>query len=860
MSVSYAVDFASLLLLGPHETMIVAAASAFSQCHLNSKERNAAYRTLFSMASLIVTVQGAGLAFTLLGGRVGARWTPPQLARPLVGAATAYFVLNTGFVATAIALSSRDRILAVWQANFLWSAPSYFVGAGAAALAVAVIEHTGYWLAPLTFAPLYLTYRTYKVYLGRIEDEQRHVEQTSELHLATIEALARAIDAKDQTAHMHIRRVQLYATALARSVDLGEAEIQGIKTAALLHDIGKLAVPEHILSKPGPLTQEEFQKIRIHPQVGAEIIAAVPFPYPVAPLILSHHERWDGKGYPQGLKGEDIPLGARILTIVDYFDAVTTERPYHKALTHEGAMGLLKHESGRALDPRARRRSSWSSCRRCSRRPKRSRGRPRRPRPIDDVGRRRARGRAGARGGPAERVREHRARAPRDLRALRDRADDGHEPGRRRHDGAHRVEADQHRAVVGLRAVPAPADTEQLKCRFAAGVDAPQAAEPDAQARARAVRLGGAQPPHARQRQPARHLRRRGRPRADRPEVRDRLPAVLQRPLHRHAGALPRGAGPLHRGPPPAARAHRRAGRAGHPQLDRLRADPGRLAHRSADGAAEPPLDVRAPVARAGARRAPAERGRAHRDGHRRVQDDQRHPRPPGRRPRAARGGAARSRPACAPTTCASATPATSSSSCSPTARARPPRRSAASCSSASATSASKCARAGPSTSPRAPACRSSRTTARRTKRCSPTPISACTATRRRAAAHAGPTPVAREFLPPAVFDAGARCRRAGTAAADADARLTRRRPSRPRPAHAKIDPAAPTNAARGSPRGDPDVREARSRRTPAALHRPPAAARHERGEREVPRATARRALVRPTATGCRSSRSASTR
>src|SRR4029077_20135611 len=120
---------------------------------------------------------------------------------------------------------------------------------------------------------------------------------------------------------------------------------------ALLHDIGKLAVPEHILSKPGPLTQEEFQKIRIHPEVGADNIATVAFTYPVAPIILSHHERWDGKGYPKGLSGEDIPIGARILTIVDYFDAVTTDRPYHKALSHESAIGLLKHESGRALDP-----------------------------------------------------------------------------------------------------------------------------------------------------------------------------------------------------------------------------------------------------------------------------------------------------------------------------------------------------------------------------------------------------------------------------------------------------------------------------------------------------------------------------
>jgi len=124
-----------------------------------------------------------------------------------------------------------------------------------------------------------------------------------------------------------------------------------VKTAALLHDIGKLAVPEHILSKPGPLTQEEFQKIRIHPQVGAEIISGVPFPYPVAPLILSHHERWDGKGYPTGLKGSEIPLGARILSVVDYFDALMSERPYHRAMTVEAAMSLLRQESGKALDP-----------------------------------------------------------------------------------------------------------------------------------------------------------------------------------------------------------------------------------------------------------------------------------------------------------------------------------------------------------------------------------------------------------------------------------------------------------------------------------------------------------------------------
>jgi diguanylate cyclase (GGDEF)-like protein/putative nucleotidyltransferase with HDIG domain len=358
MSVSYAVDFASLLLLGPNETMIVAAVSAWSQCTFRIKERNPIYRTFFSMGCLVITVQAAGLV---------SRWlTDPAalaspgfdvwiraLPKPLVGAATTYFLINTAMIATAIALSTRQNLVKVWNENFLWSAPSYFVGAGAAALAVGMLNYLSIrWMLPLAAAPLWLTYHGYKMYLGRIDDEQRHVREMADLHLATIEALALAIDAKDQTSQSHIRRVQLYAAALARALGIPENDIQGVKTAALLHDIGKLAVPEHILSKPGPLTPEEFQKIRAHPKVGADIISAVPFPYPVSPLILSHHERWDGKGYPAGLKGEDIPLGARILSVVDYFDALMAERPYHKAMGFDAAVGLLQQEAGKGLDPR----------------------------------------------------------------------------------------------------------------------------------------------------------------------------------------------------------------------------------------------------------------------------------------------------------------------------------------------------------------------------------------------------------------------------------------------------------------------------------------------------------------------------
>ena len=210
------------------------------------------------------------------------------------------------------------------------------------------------WLTSLAlvWGVLYFGLRAYRIFKARFRAEQRRAEQLAELHLATIEALARAIDAKDGTAENHIRRVQLYATAVARELGMSAAETQAVRTAALLHDIGKLAVPEHILSKPGPLTAEEFQKVQAHPQVGADIIAAVPFSYPVAPLIQNHHERWDGRGYPRGLKGDDIPLGARILFLVDYFDALTSNRPYHEAMTFEAAVALIEQEAGKALDPR----------------------------------------------------------------------------------------------------------------------------------------------------------------------------------------------------------------------------------------------------------------------------------------------------------------------------------------------------------------------------------------------------------------------------------------------------------------------------------------------------------------------------
>ena len=223
----------------------------------------------------------------------------------------------------------------------LWSRSAIVPLTVAAIAGTWLLAHSAFWLLPL--ALLGVAVSGAAAWRGH---------QLAAAHLATTQALALAIDAKDQT-HNHIRRVQVYAIGLARALRMSEHEIAGVNIAALLHDIGKLAVPEHILAKPGALTSEEFQKVRIHPQVGAAIIRDVPFPYPVAPLIRSHHERWDGRGYPDGLREQAIPLGARILSTVEYFDALTSERPYHHAMPVEGAATLLEQEAGKALDPEA---------------------------------------------------------------------------------------------------------------------------------------------------------------------------------------------------------------------------------------------------------------------------------------------------------------------------------------------------------------------------------------------------------------------------------------------------------------------------------------------------------------------------
>jgi diguanylate cyclase (GGDEF)-like protein/putative nucleotidyltransferase with HDIG domain len=205
----------------------------------------------------------------------------------------------------------------------------------------------------VTSVPIVLAlYFAYKLFIDRDRDRARHIDELTRLHLAMVEALATAIDAKDEVTHGHVRRVQIYAEGLARLYRLGQDEIEAIKIGALLHDVGKLAVPDYILNKPGKLTAAEFDKMKIHTIVGAQIMERVGFPYPVVPIVRHHHERWDGRGYPDGLSGNDIPITARILSVADCFDAVHKDRQYRRGLSRDEAINLLRDAAGNQFDPR----------------------------------------------------------------------------------------------------------------------------------------------------------------------------------------------------------------------------------------------------------------------------------------------------------------------------------------------------------------------------------------------------------------------------------------------------------------------------------------------------------------------------
>jgi putative nucleotidyltransferase with HDIG domain len=311
-------------------------------------------RIVFNGAAAAITAWLPAVFFLSSGLVGGATDGLPltALLAPYTIAAIMYSSLNTGLTSIAMALHQRTAIVAVWKRNAQWVWVEHAWSAvGALAIAWYVPRVTADTLILLTVG-LALAYASMRTYLAKVEEASGHVENLNRLYLSTIHTLAMAIDAKDQVTHGHVWRVQGLALQLAKSLGVAdEATLKGLEAAAVLHDVGKLAIPNEILNKPDRLTAAEFEMMKTHATVGADILAAIDYPYPLATVVRHHHEAWDGTGYPDGLRGEAIPLGARILAVADNYDALTSDRPYRARLSPETALQMIVEQSGSKFDP-----------------------------------------------------------------------------------------------------------------------------------------------------------------------------------------------------------------------------------------------------------------------------------------------------------------------------------------------------------------------------------------------------------------------------------------------------------------------------------------------------------------------------
>jgi putative methionine-R-sulfoxide reductase with GAF domain len=353
LSVSETFVFTSVLLFGAHVgTLIVALDGLIISLWLN-RRRKELHRLLFNISAPAVSIWVSAKVFFILAGP--APFTHFPLG-PLAVFTIIYFLLNSWLIAFAVSFETNQTATSIWRTNFAWLSLNFLCGASVATLFLTIvpirIDVTFFTYLGALLPLLLVLYLTYRISMARVEDANKHLNEINQMYLATIETLALAIDAKDQVTHGHIRRVQSFAVALTRQLAGGDRGLlHAMEAASLLHDMGKLAVPEHILNKPGKLTAAEFDRMKLHASIGADLLSSIHFPYPVIPIVRHHHENWDGSGYPDGLSGTAIPIGARILSVVDCYDALTSDRPYRPRLTDEQAIAILMQRRGMMYDP-----------------------------------------------------------------------------------------------------------------------------------------------------------------------------------------------------------------------------------------------------------------------------------------------------------------------------------------------------------------------------------------------------------------------------------------------------------------------------------------------------------------------------
>lgn len=345
VSVGFAISLASIIIGGPLTGALVTAFGfLFRIVKLPSRGyvhlfNTPIYKTIFNVSQSIIVIGIAGIVYINSGGIVGSSDfinTPlPVLLTVII-----YILLNTIIMAELMSLLSGQSLIKMWMRNLKWIIPNG-VAVSALGLIITLAYFTlGAFAVVIFFGPLLLARHSYKLYM-----DMRHV------YMETIQALTNAMEAKDAYTRGHAERVGKYAVKLARGLNLSDRRIENIKNAAILHDIGKIGIDDQILKKPGKLTDEEYQKIKEHPTIGAEILKGVNFLKEVTNIVKYHHERYDGKGYPDGLKENEIPTEAAILAIADVYDAMTSDRPYRKALSKEVALGEIEKNAGTQFNP-----------------------------------------------------------------------------------------------------------------------------------------------------------------------------------------------------------------------------------------------------------------------------------------------------------------------------------------------------------------------------------------------------------------------------------------------------------------------------------------------------------------------------
>ena len=352
ISVSEAFVFAAVLLFGPSAATIIVTLDAIILSSWASSRRHSKVRAAFNICAAATAIWVAAHLFRLLLPQTPSSPQLEEIIFPVIVLSATYFAVNSFFIAIAISYEKSSSPIEIWKQNFAWVGLNYVGGASVAMLLVTYRQSIDLTAVSVILPILAITYLTIRTTFSRLGDANRHVAQVNDLYLSTIETLAMAVDAKDQITHGHIRRVQVYAVELAKRLGVTEfSQLKAIEAAALLHDMGKLAIPEHILNKPGKLTPAEFETMKRHADIGADLLSSIRFPYPVVPIVRHHHEQWNGQGYPNGISGTDIPLGARILSVVDCFDALNSDRPYRPRLSVSEAFAILQERRGTMYDP-----------------------------------------------------------------------------------------------------------------------------------------------------------------------------------------------------------------------------------------------------------------------------------------------------------------------------------------------------------------------------------------------------------------------------------------------------------------------------------------------------------------------------